>query len=298
MKRILTKISILVIVIIALAIGSTNRSFTSNVVGETHPNTSSILIVGSTALQPLAERAADIYTRENKGVSVTVQGGGSGAGLTQVQSGSVQIGTSDVFAEEKSGIDAKKISDHRVAIVGIAPVVNKDVNINNISSQDLRRIFTGQVNNWRQIGGPDLPITVINRASGSGTRSVFENSVLKGSTSVHAQEQDSNGTVQKIVSATPGSVSYLSFGYISGNNLKALKINNIAADEKNVQTGRWPIWGYEHMYTHGKAAGETAKFIRFFQSNRIQNGIVKDLGYIPLHGMQVEKNAKGEVSKR
>ncbi|KGO31611.1 phosphate ABC transporter substrate-binding protein, partial [Oenococcus alcoholitolerans] len=157
--------------------------------------TGKVLAVGSTALQPLAEQVGQRFNSAYPSVQVTIQGGGSGAGLTQVQAGSVQIGNSDVFAEEKSGIDAKSLSDHRVAVVGIAPVVNSDVSVRNLTRKQLRGIFTGKYTNWNQVGGRNEKIVIINRASGSGTRAVFESAILNGASAVNAQEQDSNGTV-------------------------------------------------------------------------------------------------------
>ncbi|WP_180793816.1 substrate-binding domain-containing protein, partial [Oenococcus oeni] len=190
------------------------------------------------------------------------------------------------------------IVDHKVAVVGIAPVVNKDINVSNLSMKQLRDIFTGKITNWKDVGGPDMAITVVNRSSGSGTRTVFEDSVLKGETAVKAQEQDSNGTVQKIISSTPGSISYLASGYISGKNLRAVKVDNVSLTTENIENNKWKIWGYEHMYTHGKAEGQTASFIKYFKSKKVQNGIVKELGYIPLAGMKVDKNSQGKVTSK
>ncbi|AJH77075.1 phosphate ABC transporter substrate-binding protein PstS family protein [Heyndrickxia coagulans] len=257
----------------------------------------SITAVGSTALQPLVQEAAAQYMNDHPGATINVQGGGSGTGLSKVAEGAVQIGNSDVFAEEKDGIDASKITDHKVAVVGFAPVANQDIGVDNLTKQQLIGIFTGKIKNWKEVGGKDLKIVVINRAEGSGTRAVFEKQALDGATAVKAQEQDSSGTVQKIVNETPGAISYLAFSYIN-NKVKALKVDGVEPAEENVKTNKWKIWAYEHMYTKGKAKGLTEKFIDYMLSDEVQKNLVPKLGYMPISEMQVERDAGGNVTTK
>ncbi|WP_290033218.1 phosphate ABC transporter substrate-binding protein [Ligilactobacillus cholophilus] len=257
-------------------------------------NDKKITIVGSTALQPLVEKAADEFDSKHEG-NITVQGGGSGTGLSQVQEGAVQIGDSDVFASQQSGIKANQLVDHKVAVAGIAPIVNQGVTVKNISMEQLRDIFTGKITNWKQLGGKNQPIVVINRSKGSGTRLTFENDVMKGAEPMSAQEQESNGTVQQIVSNTPGAISYISFSYLRSQGIKSLSIDGVKPTSENVETNKWKIWSYEHMYTKGKPTGETKKFLEFMLSDKVQNSLVKEMKYISIHDMQVEKTPEGQV---
>lgn len=275
--------------------GCGNASSTGN--SSTNSKQVQIVAVGSTALQPLVESAQEQFVAKNANYQITVQGGGSGTGLSQVASGSVQIGNSDVFAEEKDGVDASKLVDHQVAVVGMAPVVNKAVGVKNVTKDQLIAIFTGKVKNWQELGGKDQKIVVVNRASGSGTRATFEKWGLDGAKTIQAQEQDSSGTVKKIVSSTPGAISYLALSYID-DSLEALSLDGVAPTAENIETNDWPIWSYEHMYTKGKPTKEIKKFLDYMVSDEVQEGLVKELGYLPVTKMQVSRSADGQVTKK
>ena len=286
MKRIITGI-IGAAIIIGLGAGW--------VAAKKQPPQEKITIVGSTALQPLTEEVVENYRKVKPRTSITVQGGGSGTGLSQVQAGAVNVGSSDIFADQQDGINAKKLMDHIVAVSGIVPIVNQKLGINNLSLKQLRQIYTGKITNWQQVGGPNLPITVINRAAGSGTRVAFEQVVLKnGERSVNAQEQDSNGTVKEIVKNTPGSISYISFAYLNGQ-VQPVKINGVAPTAKNVTTNKWPLWSYEHMYTQKKPTKATKEFINYMQTKKVQQSLVEDANYINIHDMKVQRTADGKT---
>ncbi|MBO6385384.1 phosphate ABC transporter substrate-binding protein PstS family protein [Enterococcus casseliflavus] len=254
-----------------------------------------ILAVGSTALQPLVEAAGESFSADNPNYTITVQGGGSGTGLSQVEAGAVTIGNSDVFADEKDGVDASKLVDHKVAVVGMAPVVNKDAGVTDLSQQELIDIFTGKVKNWSELGGADQVISVINRASGSGTRATFEKWGLDGAETIQTQEQDSSGTVRKIVAETPGAISYLALSYLD-DSIQALSLDGVEATPENIADNKWPIWSYEHMYTNGEPDANVKAFLDYIMTDDVQQGIVIELGYLPITDMKVERSVDGEVT--
>ncbi|WP_313629277.1 phosphate ABC transporter substrate-binding protein PstS family protein [Enterococcus italicus] len=254
----------------------------------------SITAVGSSALQPLVESVAEEFQSNNPGKFINVQGGGSGTGLSQVQAGAVEIGNSDLFAEEKSGIDATKLEDHRVAVVGITPIVNPKVGIKNISLANLQKVFSGEITNWKELGGTDTPIVLLNRASGSGTRATFEKWVMDGQEAKQAQEQDSSGMVRQIVKDTAGAISYVAFSYVT-SDVQTLSIDGAKPTDENVMDNKWIIWSYEHMYTKKNPDSLTQSFIEYILSDEIQENLVTKLGYIPVSKMTVQRDWEGNL---
>lgn len=257
-------------------------------------NGENITAVGSTALQPLVEAAGEDYASKHLGVYVNVQGGGTGTGLAQVQAGAVDLGNSDMYASEKKGIDAHALVDHRVAVVGIAPMVNKKAQVHDLTQQQLIAIFTGKVKNWREVGGANLPVVLVNRVNGSGTRATFEKWGLEGAKSADAQEQDSSGMARQIVATTPGAVSYAAFAYLD-KSVTVPTLAGVKPSKQTVANNTWPIWAYEHVYTKGQPRPAVANFIAYLQSDHIQKKLVPSLGYISINDMKVERDMNGHV---
>ncbi|MBP1044503.1 phosphate ABC transporter substrate-binding protein PstS family protein [Vagococcus sp. BWB3-3] len=295
MKKIALTILFSGVLLIAAGCGSSaTESSDSSASGSASSKKVEITAVGSTALQPLVENIADIYQTDNPNYSIEVQGGGSGTGLSQVSTGAVEIGNSDIYAEEKDGIDAEALTDHQIAVVGIAPVANKEVGVTNLTSAQLVDIFTGKIKNWQEVGGKDQEILVVNRAAGSGTRATFEKWALDGQQPVSSQEQDSSGTVRKIVAETPGAISYLAFSYID-EGLLGLSVDDVKPTPENVADNSWKIWSYEHMYTAKDAPKEVTAFIEYILTDDVQKNVVEQLNYIPITSMKVERGLDGEV---
>jgi phosphate transport system substrate-binding protein len=258
----------------------------------------SLTISGSSAMQPLVLAAAEKFMEENPEADIQVQAGGSGTGLSQVSEGAVQIGNSDVFAEEKEGVPAKELVDHKVAVVGMTAAVNPEVGIDNISLEDLKKVFTGEIKNWKELGGKDQKIVLVNRPDSSGTRATFVKYALGGATPAEGITEDSSNTVKELIADTDGAIGYLAFSYLSGDTVTPLSIDGVEPTAENVQKGDFPIWAYQHSYTKGEPDGLAKTFLEYLESEEIQNSIVVDQGYIPSSKMEVQRDAEGKQTDK
>lgn len=258
----------------------------------------SITAVGSSALQPLVEEAANQFMAQNPEAQIVVQGGGSGTGLSQVAQGACDIGNSDLFAEEKlSPEEAKQLVDHKVCVVGVAAVVHPGITVDNVTKQQLIDIFTGKITNWKDVGGPDVKVTLVNRPKSSGTRGTFKAFALDGAEEASGIEQDSSGTVRKIISETPGAIGYLALSYLDGS-VKVLNLDGVEPTAENIYSGDYPVWAYEHMYTRGEPTGLAKGFLDYMMSEEVQQTLVPELGYLPVTEMTVERDAAGNVTRK
>lgn len=263
--------------IAALALG-----FSVTVTAQAGFAATSLTIAGSTALLPLVKDASGVYQTQHPDVQISVSGGGSGTGINQIAAKAIDIGDSDILAPSQPSL-----VDHKVAVIGFAVVVNPDVNVKSLTKKQIQSIFSGQVTNWNQVGGPDQKIVVINRTLGSGTRVVFEKTVIAPEKVVDSGlTEDATGTVISVVKQTPGAISYAAFSGTHGQPVTELAIDGVPATEANVITGKYPFWSYEHMFTNGPATGEAAKFIDFVSN---ATDLLSKDGFIKSGAMKVSE---------
>jgi phosphate transport system substrate-binding protein len=250
--------------------------------------TGSITASGSTALQPLVDAAGKAYQTACPNATIQVQGGGSGTGLTQVLQGAVQIGDSDVTAESKlQPADAATLVDHQVASQGWIMVNNPDVTgVTNLTTDQATKIWTGVTTNWKDVGGPDLPIVLILRPQSSGTRATFKKIVLGGATEASGQAltEDSNGAVVTAVEGTPGSTSVIGFAYYQQNKtgLTGLQLDGVDATVANMTNGTYKLQAVGHMYSKGQPTGLTAAFLDYMLGPDVQGTLIPSLFYAPV----------------
>ena len=239
-------------------------------------------VAGSSALLPLAQAAAQSFMKTNPDCVINTNGGGSGEGLKQVADRSVDIGDSDVFAEEKLDADtAGNLVDHEVAVVTMAPIVNPDLGIKNLTTDQLVSIFTGKTTNWKEVGGPDEEIVLVTRPSSSGTRATFRQYALNGAdeASNQALETDDSGTLVQTVKDNKAAIGYVALSYLINNrDVQAVSIDGVEPTLENTYNGKYKVWSYEHMYTKGEAKGAVKAFIDYICSDAYADEVEK-MGY-------------------
>ena len=254
----------------------------------------SITGAGSSALLPLAKDAADKFKELHPEVSITLNGGGSGTGLKQVVDGSVDIGNSDVAADTKlDKAVADGLVDHKVCVVTMAPVVNKDIaaTVKSLTKQQLTDIFTAKITNWKEVGGPDEEIVLITRPSTSGTRALFKEFALGGAeeASNKSLETDDSGTLLQSIKDNKGAIGYVALSYLVNNqDVATVSVDGVAPTLENTYNGTYPVWGYEHMYTKGEPNATVKAYLDFIMSDEYGKSMEAQ-GYGVTSKMQVQR---------
>lgn len=250
-----------------------------------------IVINGSSALLPLTLQAKNEFQKLNPKVKISASAVSSIAGPQSVRKGIADIGAVDWDAS----IDVpgfKKFDGqvaNPVAVTVFAAVVNKNVGVDNLTTKQLQDIFSGKVTNWKDVGGSDANIVVVNRKFGSGTRVNFQLKALDGkdfmSKGDNYKETGSSGDMKTAIETTPNAIGYIDLPYVT-DKMKALSINGAAPTEANVLNGKYKVWGIGYFMTKGQPTGATKAFIEYIQSAKFQNGSLKKLKFIPLSAVK------------
>lgn len=247
-----------------------------------------VSVMGSTALGPIVKKAANDFRKSHPQVNVVVSGGGSMTGLNQVTSGGCTIGISDVYAtadQQKTGI-----KNFDVVIEPFTLVVNPSVPVRNLTTAQAKAIFTGKVNNWKEVGGPDMNIVRINRPESSGTRAVQKQIVNQGQEfSDHQQILDSSGSVLTALATTKGAIGFVELDFLAKNKgkVEGVNYNGFACTLENVKKGKYTIFSYGHAYlnpakTDPAALKAAEEFLAFMLTSAFQDGPVIEAGYMPV----------------
>ncbi len=277
MKRIATLLVATVVMIGGLTAcgGSAEKEST----GDSAQLSGTVTLAGSTSMEKLANALSEGFMTANPGVTVSVEFNGSSAGIEQMLSGTVEIGNAS--RSLKKSETAEGAVENVVAIDGIAVVVDTANTVTNITTEDLVKIYTGEITNWEELGGVNQPIVVIGREAGSGTRGAFEELLEIEDMCAYAQELDSTGTVMANVSATPGAIGYVSLDVVD-DSVIAVAIDGVAASEENVVAGAYTLSRPFVMATKGEIEQQSELVQAFFEYIASEEGqaIIKQVGLI------------------
>ena len=238
-----------------------------------------VTLAGSTSMEKLANAMNEAFMEKYPNVSATAEFTGSSAGIESLEAGSVDIGDASraLSDDEKS----QGIVENIVAIDGIAVITDTANTITDIKSEDLAKVYTGEITNWKDLGGSDEQIVVIGREAGSGTRDAFEELMDVKDSCKYAQELDSTGAVLAKVAATPGAVGYVSLDVLD-DTVNGLKINSVEPTEDNILAGDYVLQRPFVMATKGEISEQSKQVQAYFDFINSADGqnVIKSVGLI------------------
>lgn len=238
-----------------------------------------LTLAGSTSMEKLCEAMSESFMQANPGVTVTVEYTGSGAGLESLAAGSVDIGNASrgLKDEEAAGGSVENV----VAIDGIAVITDKENSVIDISSENLAKVYTGEVTNWSELGGSDQPIVAIGREAGSGTRDAFEELLEVKDACKYAQELDSTGAVLAKVAATPGAIGYVSLDVVN-DTVIGVKIDGVDPTEQEILAGNYLLQRPFVMATKGEIKDQSEVVKAWFDYIGSEEGkaVIQKVGLI------------------
>ena len=245
-----------------------------------------IVVDGSTTVGPIAKAFAEYYMGKHPDVNITVSESGSGNGAKSLINAACDVATMSRPMKNSEKDAAKSAGilpiEHIVAMDGIVMAVHPSNPLANLTVEQIRDIYTGKIRNWKELGGPNLPIVVISRDTNSGTYETFETMVMnKEKMTTKAEYVGSNGAIRQRVMSTEGAIGYVGLAFREG--VKALKVNGIEATPETVVYNTYPIARPLYMYTNGRPK-QDAPLYDFINLSDSPEGkkIIEDTGFVPV----------------
>lgn len=244
------------VLIAGIRTGSAHRDLAEE--GEREELTGCIRLVGSSSMERYVSALAEGFMEKYPDITVTVQYTGSGAGITAVAEGSAQIGISSRYLENEE--KAKGVAENLVGLDGIVLCVDAENPVQGLTGQQLADIYTGKIRNWADVGGADLPVVVIGREAGSGTRHAFEELLGVEECCTYANELDSTGAVAARVASTPGAIGYVSLDILNrkDSEIRALSLDGVRPSTENIASGSYRLYRPFIMITKGALSEQDA----------------------------------------
>lgn len=240
------------------------------------PSEAGFIVAGSTSVQPYAEVLAEEYMIQHSGTEIDIQGGGSSAGITAAKSGVANIGMSSRHLNEEE----KSLWSVEIAKDGLAVIVHPSNSIDNLTLDQIRRIYSGEIKNWSELGGSDEKIHLITREEGSGTRSAFAELVMEETEiTPKAIVQDSNGSVKQLIKDDENAIGYVSLGLVD-ESVKAMHLDGVAATQDNILNGSYALSRPFLFVALSEPTGETKQFLDYVLSPEGQK-MLSDEGLVP-----------------
>ncbi|MBU0543730.1 MAG: phosphate ABC transporter substrate-binding protein [Proteobacteria bacterium] len=244
-----------------------------------------ISINGSTTVLPIAQKVAEAYMKEHPDTAISISGGGSGNGIKAIIDKTTDIANSSRAIKKEESEQAKAKGSNPVEFIVafdcIVPVVHPSNPLKNLTLDQLKAMYKGEIKNWKEIGGADKPIVVISRDTSSGTYEVWEEKVMKKERVFpRALLQASNGAIVQAVSKNPNAVGYIGLGYMD-KSVKMLSANGINGSKETTLNKTYPISRPLYMYTPAQPKGDVKKFLDYMLSSKGQK-LVEEEGFIPL----------------
>jgi len=272
------KVAFMMVSILALLSACASNSKDEN--GASKNSKQTIAISGSTSVGPLAEKLAAKY-KEHANTKIEINQIGSSAGITNAMNGVSEIGMSsrDLKEEEKTS----NLKEVIIAYDGIVVVTHPSNKVKNLSLEQVKRIFTGEVTNWKEVGGEDMEIVVVSREDGSGSRDAFQEIVGYGSGELikNAIIASGNGNIKTTVANNKHAVGFISFEYID-DTISTMNIDGIEATAENVLEQKYRLSRpFLFVYKKNNLSGAGQKFIDFILSDEGQK-VAAEAGAIPI----------------